>query len=256
MLAPRILTLLALTLACPSCQASAASLAASTGAGPTVSGRSAQDPLPRARQAVQVRVGDSSNDSLAELVTALSSSTGVAFTMSDHVRSMLSQTRSGVTTNVEIPPDQLWPWVEGLLVHHGFALTARTTEAPFLLGVWQANGRDGAPRYLRVEADQLASYAQHPALMIRTTLHLPHTDVRQLGNSLRAISADPSGSQMVVPVGNTSSIILSGTGSQVFELMAILQEVERVARGAHEEGMRELKRKQAGGAEGTSNGEK
>jgi general secretion pathway protein D len=58
-------------------------------------------------------------------------------------------------------------------------------------------------------------------------LHLPHTDVRTLGNSLRGLtSADPSGQQGVIPVGNTNSVILSGFASSVASMARILRLVD------------------------------
>ena len=234
MLAPRLLPLAALAAACLACQASAAPLSEpSASAAPAVV-RPIQAPLPPARQAAQVRVEGDSNDTLAELVEALGASTGVAFTMTEDVRSLMSQTRSGVAANVEIPADQLWSWVEGLLLHHGYYLSARTTQAPFLVGVANASGRGGPLGYLRVDASELSKFSKHKALLLRTTLSLPHTDVRQLGNSLRAITASPSGSQMAVPVGNTSSIILSGPASQVLELVSLLKEIDGIARAEDE----------------------
>ena len=75
--------------------------------------------------------------------------------------------------------------------------------------------------------DELDEYADQVATQVITVLHLPHTDVRTLGNSLRGLtSADPSGQQGVIPVGNTNSVILSGFASNVASMARILRLVD------------------------------
>ena len=77
--------------------------------------------------------------------------------------------------------------------------------------------------------EDLAHYSQHPGLMVQTTVRLEHVDVRTLGNSLRALSSDARGTQGVIPVGNTSSVLLSGTVRQVTELVETLQRINAEA---------------------------
>ena len=61
MLAPRLISLFALAATCLACQAAATPLAVASGVRPSGSLPVADDSLPPARSAVQVRVGDSSN---------------------------------------------------------------------------------------------------------------------------------------------------------------------------------------------------
>ena len=68
-----------------------------------------------------------------------------------------------------------------------------------------------------------------------TVLDLPHVDVRQLGNSLRALTNDPSGTQSIIPVGSSNSLILTGQGTDLSDLAAMLLLIEEQARAAWEE---------------------
>ncbi len=187
--------------------------------------------LPPARQAIEVRVGDAAQNQLEQLVVALSGATGVVFVMSEPAREHLRQTRTGLFADLSIPPADAWPWVEALLLHHGFNLSVQTARPPYMIGIlMQGRVPDSPPNFLRVDLADVGLLADHPALLVQTVIDVPHVDVRQLGNSLRALTADPSGAQNVTPVGNSNSAVLQGTGRRVLDMVEMLREIDESAR--------------------------
>jgi len=219
----------------PLCLACQSAFAASGGAAPT---RGAEPLFPPATRAIEVRVTASATDNLAYLVDELADATGVVFTATDQARNMLQQTATGLGADLTIAPSEAWSWIEGLLFHQGFLLSVTTSRPPHVLAVVPAMPVGGMPRTrstLYLPASELASLEEHPALLVMTVLDLPHTDVRQLGNSLRALTNDPSGAQNVIPVGNTNSVILSGSGQNVLDLVRMLRLVDDKAREAFEQ---------------------
>lgn len=203
-------------------------LAAQAGGAPQV--RSAGI-LPAANRAIELRVADSSSDSLAYLIDQLGAATGVAFTATPPVRQMLEASRSGVAASVTIPAAEAWPWVEGLLAHQGFALGAVSTRAPHLIAVYGPPQRDGSSSRvaLRVAETKLDPLEEHPALLIQTTLELPYADVRQLSNSMRALLNDNAGSLTLVPAGSTNSVVLQGRAREVLQMTVLLREINELA---------------------------
>ena len=91
-----------------------------------------------------------------------------------------------------------------------------------------AQGRTGTNIKQRAEyvlPNDLASYADEPATLITTVVTLPNVDVRQLSNSLRALMSD-SVTQNMLPVGNSDSLVLTGFGSNIWQLVQLLQLVD------------------------------
>lgn len=186
--------------------------------------------LPPAKGPIELRVENGVGPKLSGALQQLSAVTGVTFTADEIVQRELDSIACGVLTSVSVPAPQAWLWVESLLQHGGFVLSILSAEAPHLVAVHTQVPRGGRPPYPIhdhfVPASRIEALSEHPALMVSTTLELPHTDVRQLGNSLRGLTTDPTGRQNVIPVGNTNSVILSGTGQGVLQLVTILREVE------------------------------
>jgi type II secretory pathway component GspD/PulD (secretin) len=184
--------------------------------------------LPQAKAALEVAGGDSKT-SLAHLLQQLSAATGVTFTATDDVRQMLASSSCGVLASTTVPPAEAWVWTESLLQNEGFVLGILSANAPWLVAVYPQQPTGGRFRslvYFTVPSAEIEALAEHPTLLVSTVLDLPHTDVRQLGNSLRGLTTDPTGSQNVIPVGNTNSVILTGHGRQVLQLVTMLREVD------------------------------
>jgi hypothetical protein len=191
--------------------------------------------LPPAKNALDIQIGENSQPSLARVLQELTASTGVSFTAVHSVRRELESVPCGVLTSVTIPPAEAWVWVESLLQNEGFSLGVLSANAPCLVAVYPLQPRSGEAwvrAFTTVSMSEIEALAEHPALLVSTTLELPHTDVRQLGNSLRGLTTDPTGQQNVVPVGNSNSVILTGTGRQVLQLATLLREVDAAVAAA------------------------
>lgn len=215
-----IALLLPLTLACRTAFAAAGG---ASPAAPTVG------LLPAAKGPIDLPLGEEGGPSLAEVLVQLSATTGVEFTASEQVHQMLRRASCGLLRDVSVPAEQAWKWTESMLEHEGFLLGLLTTEAPYLVAVYPAlptPGRANVRASTVIAESQLELLAEHPVMLVSMTLDLPHIDVRQLANSLRGLTTDPTGQQNVVPVGNSNSVILTGSGRSVFQLATLLREID------------------------------
>jgi general secretion pathway protein D len=130
-----------------------------------------------------------------------------------------------------VPIKDFYSFYQVMMFIHGFILTRVGPDPISVVLVQPVQPVAGKPTNVRNEAvyvtpEELPAMASQVATQVVTVLHLPHTDVRQLGNSLRGLGADPSGQQSVIPVGNTNSVILNGFASNVASLARILQLVD------------------------------
>jgi hypothetical protein len=223
--APRFALLAVLLTLSAACQSTVAATSA-----PQPERTALTDFLPPARHSLEIPGGQDTN--LDQLIGLLAEATGIQFAIDPATRAELQHTSTGLQSSVSVPADEAWRWVEGLLAHARFQLGVISNRPPQLLGVYPPLTRPDQPRPKPVllGAGELAQCTEHPAFSYTVVLDLPHTDVRQLGNSMRGLVADPMGGQVVVPIGNTNSIVLTGSGSDVSSLAAILEQVDESAR--------------------------
>jgi hypothetical protein len=163
---------------------------------------------------------------LMDLLTAVEDVTGLTFSTDVPTRQQLQMTTVGISREVTVPAESVYVWAGGLLLQNQFFLGDLTGSEPRLVGVY---GTRGNPPMFELAVEDLTSYAQHPGLVVQTTVWLEHIDVRTLGNSLRGLTSDGSGRQGVIPAGNTNSVLLSGTVRQVTELVETLQRINAEA---------------------------
>jgi hypothetical protein len=231
---PRLAALVAALPLCLACQSAFAAQAA-----PGPDGVAAADFLPPAQRPLELKSGDGQTDNLEHLLGLLAESSGVEFTIDQSTRNQLRQTSTGLAADVTVPAEEAWRWVEGLLVHYGYQLGAVSLRPPYLVGVHFSIPQGGRPftrpKAIRVAVDDLGLCEAHPAFQYLTVLDLPHVDVRSLGNSLRALTSDPSGSQSIIPVGNSSTLVITGQGTTLSDLAAMLLLIEEHARAAWEQ---------------------
>lgn len=143
----------------------------------------------------------------------------------------LRQAKLRLIGEKRVPIDEIYSFYQIIMFINGFILTKVGPEPLSVVMIQNMQPQGGRAPQVRNEAvyvtpEELELYSSQVATQVVTVLHLPHTDVRQLGNSLRALTADPSGSQNVVPVGNTNSVILTGFASSVASLARILKLVD------------------------------
>jgi general secretion pathway protein D len=157
--------------------------------------------------------------------------TGIVFTYDDTTSTALSNAKVRLIGTKRVPKSEIYSFYQILMFIHGYILTRVGPDPLSIVLVQPVAPTGNRPNNVRNESvyltpDELEAYASQVATQVVTVLHLPHTDVRQLGNSLRGLTADPTGAQNVTPVGNTNSVILTGFASSVASLARILKLVD------------------------------
>lgn len=211
-------------------QAPAPARAASPAAG------SAQGGTPKVQEVgdyIVITVDETGTDSinLEWLTKVCELYTGIVFTYDDTTSQQLQNAKVRLIGTKRVPKAEIYSFYQILMFIHGFILTRVGPEPLSIVLVQPVQPTPGKANNVRNESvyltpEELEQYSSQVATQVVTVLHLPHTDVRQLGNSLRGLTTDPTGQQNVVPVGNTNSVILTGFASSVASLARILKLVD------------------------------
>ncbi|MBI5433628.1 MAG: hypothetical protein HZA52_12430, partial [Planctomycetes bacterium] len=159
--------------------------------------------------------------------------TAYNFVYTNDVATALEQVKVRMLGPKRVPKSEFFNFYQNLMFIHKFTCTrvGRDATAVYLIQAQGgAGGRPGgAANELRsepiyVDADDVEKYAGQVATQVITVLHLPHTQVRSLQNSLRALGGETA--QNVVSVGESNSVILTGSGSQVAMYARVLKLVD------------------------------
>ena len=189
--------------------------------------------LPPAREALHLVPGEKKKAlTCQDLLTELGRVTGVTFSADSEVRTALARTNLGITGDLDVPAENAWALAESLLVARGFLFEVLSRD-PFLVDVLSSQplARGSAPRTRAgfVPYESLSTWADHPGFLIRTTVDLPALNTRDLSNSMRQMFTDPQ-TQQIIPLGNTQTLMLCGTGSQVADVADMLLRLDRAER--------------------------
>ena len=184
--------------------------------------------------------GDAGGVDLESLTKVCQQATGINFTYDEGTATALKAAKVRIFGTKRIPKAEFYSFYQIIMFINQFVCTKVGPEplsVVVIQGLNQQAGRGAAQTNLQSEAiyvlpDELDEYASQVATPIITVLNLPHTDVRQLGNSLRALTQGGNPDQGVVPVGSTNSVILRGYASSVVSLARILQLVDRESAAA------------------------
>ena len=174
---------------------------------------------------------------LTELLRDYSKLTDCHFLWSDDTDGLLKYASVALDRKMEVPAERLHRVVEAILIQNDFALTIRNEVPPYIVAVESLNtsARVNIRQRARyVPAGELDAWRDHPAYLIHTVIDLPHTDVRTLSNSMRAMLTDPI-TQAMIPVGNSNSLILTGFAPGIVELEAMLREVDQTTKRVFEQ---------------------
>jgi hypothetical protein len=188
----------------------------------------ARDPFPAPKDGISIKVGAEGEPRLEALLNDFSRVTGQTLIMTRDVRAAVQASPTGLSRSVDVPAQEVYPFVEAILAQNEFMFIPRSDREPRLLAVENLNSnRRNAIRSeaIFVPADQLAAWSRHPAILVTTVIDLAHTDVRTLSNSMRAMFTDQS-TQLMIPVGNSNSILITATGSTVAHLVTMLKAVD------------------------------
>jgi general secretion pathway protein D len=168
---------------------------------------------------------------LETLTKICQQTTGINFTYAQGLQAKLAQEKVKIFGQKRFPKSEFYSFYQIILFINGYVCTK---VGPDMLSVVvlqdaRAQAQPGNATLkgesIYVLPDELDKYQGQVATQIITVLHLPHTDVRSLGNSLRILSPDTS-TGGVIPVGTTNSVILQGYASNVCSLARILKLVD------------------------------
>jgi len=194
------------------------------------------DPFPVPREGLSIEIGSKDQTSLAVLLDEFSRVTGQNLLVAKDLRDSLQASTTGLNRSVKIPPEEVYPFVEAILVQNDLFLGLLSEREPRLLAVESLSRQRRQPvrsSATFVDVAEIQRWARHPAFLVTTTLDMPHTDVRTLSNSMRVMFSDAN-TQQIIPVGNSNSLIVTGFGSDVSRIAATLQAIDERERQAAE----------------------
>lgn len=169
---------------------------------------------------------------LEQFVKICQENTGINFTYSQDTVSLLQQTKVRMFGPKVIPKDQFYSFFQIIMIINRFVCTRI---GPDNLSVVVVASLDSPARAsikqdaVYISPDEIEEYANQPATLVQTVLHLPNMDVRSMGGSMRQLVIDPNTMQLI-PVPESSSVILTGFGSNVSSLSQMLMLMDDVSK--------------------------
>ncbi len=175
-----------------------------------------------------------SGDNLLNLETLTKlcqTQTGRVFTYDDPTGTEMRSKQVRMLGTRAIPKSDFYSFYQILMFIHGYTLT-KVGPDHLALYLVQSAQPAGGPRGQQLKSEALFidvadidKYSDQVATQIITVMHLPHVDVRSLGQTLR-IFVDAQGQQALTPVGTSQSVILNGFASTVASMVKILKLVD------------------------------
>lgn len=189
--------------------------------------------LPPVRAALEFPP-DAKQVTLGWLVTELGRLTQQEITLSEALRDELEKTIEPLEITTPVPADEVYAFIEGLLVQHQVVVAPVKGGTRPVLGIYGVT-QSRAPvswslRPVVVDPQHLALLDEHPALHCQLVLNFQNIDSRQLQTQLRQLLVDSTGFQQVVPCGDRS-LLLQGCGQTLAGLATMLLEVDRASAG-------------------------
>ncbi len=167
--------------------------------------------------------------SLADLLAALSESTGVLYSVADaKVAAALQEARAQSVSTSSIAAADAYAFVESQLVAHDFYLMCNCDVTPTTVSV--RHRRLSSPTtqaLLQVARDELGFLRRHPALLVATTIQVEHLELRSVSPKLHSLM-DPDGysSVGIAPLGLSRTVALSGEGGLVARAIDLLRKLD------------------------------
>ncbi len=168
---------------------------------------------------------------LEDFVRACQSVTGITFTYDNETQTYLAGAKVLLIGSKTVPKDDFYNFFQIIMVINQFVCTQvgpdpiSVIEITSLQGGGRATVKTAA---VMVSPEDLPKYADQPATLITTVVHLANADARQLTTALRQMFPDPNTQQML-PAGATGSVVLTGFGSNVVALANMLTIVDEAS---------------------------
>jgi len=132
---------------------------------------------------------------------------------------------------LDVAAEEVVAVVESLLAMNHFALAPMHEAEPRLVRIvsLETQERNQVKRSSRyVPVDEIEAYRTRAATLITTSICLPNTDVRTLSNSMRTMLTDAN-TQQIIPVGNSNTMVLTGFGPGLCDLVELLRRVDEAS---------------------------
>jgi hypothetical protein len=202
---------------------------------------SVQDDLfPAATGALEIPIrpgkdGLGEGPSFLSLTRQYGALTGQHITYSASTKAELEAAKVQLDRSLTVPPQEAQRAFEVLLRQADFSLAIESAVAPRVLRIRSLNSTERSELKETskvISVDQLELARRHPALQFQVAVELPHSDVRQLSNSLRSTIGDKN-TALLLPAGNSHAMIVGGFGDWVHKQVRMLQAMDAAAAQAH-----------------------
>jgi len=171
---------------------------------------------------------DGTAPKLHEVVDRYGQLTGQLMVTTQETRTLLQNARLPLDRPTTVPAADVQSFFESVLIASDFVLTIERAEAPRLVqlhSLLTASRNNIRAKAQQVPAKEIELLRRHPAMLFTTVVDLPNLDVRQVSNSLRTMITDANTMQML-PAGNLTSMVLTGFGPQVADLIEHLHLID------------------------------
>jgi general secretion pathway protein D len=177
---------------------------------------------------------DESEDAmtLEQFVKICQENTGINFMFSKDTMQSLKTTQVRMFGPKRIPKTEFYSFFQIIMIINRFVCTRigpKSLSVVVVASLDSANRASIKQDALYIAPDEIEYYANQPATLVQTVLHLPNMDVRTMGNSMRQLVVDPNTMQLI-PIPESNSVILTGFGSNVSSLTRMLMLIDEVSK--------------------------
>ena len=168
---------------------------------------------------------------LEQFVKTCQQITNINFTYSTDTASMLQGTKVRMFGPKVIPKDDFYSFFQIIMIINKFVCTKIGPEDLSVVVVASLDSPQRATikqDAIYITPEEIEEYADQPATLVQTVLHVPNMDVRTMGASMRQLVVDPNTMQLI-PIPESSSVILTGFGSNVSALTKMLLLIDKVS---------------------------
>lgn len=180
---------------------------------------------------------------LEDFVKVCQDATGRNFTYSKETADPLRNNKVRMFGTKRIPKRDFYAFFQIMMFINDFACVEVGPPHLSVIVIHSLGGTAGRPQTgggsilnkpIYVLQEDLPQYEDQPAVLVRTVVHLPNTDVRNLVNSLRTVQTQNQQYDSMINAGQSNAIILTGFGSSVaaqVKLLLLIDQASRIDEG-------------------------
>ncbi len=180
---------------------------------------------------ITVSESEQERPTLEDFVNLCQEATGLNFTYNEQTAQQLKNNKLFMYGQKRVPKQDFFRFFQIMMFINDFVVVEvgpphiSVHLIQSLQGAGAGSGRTIKQKAEYVLPENLQDYADQPATLITTVLHLPNTEVRQLSTSLRTLLTDTN-TQSLIAAGD-HSVILQGFGSNMASLAQLLLLIDR-----------------------------